>query len=589
MVTILDHANTRRKRIAVIGSSGGGAATLGHTNIQEFLALIQNELAAVRCDDDQSKKSGDENILCCLAYAILILLPGGKGMDSADESSDRAKLVVHKHQHDECIRLDVVGEGRLKDVNLTCAQIEQKTLASMIRANQIHGLICISVSTSVFRDVFLAAADKSIPVTGSGGTSIAQIASEFGIKLVGNSGGSVATTSYTRAVSYAHAFSTYWNGRYEPWRNVDNKNEPAVVTAEQPSTTSILNACLPIFWGSALLKFLLQRIKSILGEASHPPTKLSVLIDPLVQAIEGWVLPVGCAITVATSSTSQGHTANRRHSVSSIVMATILASISSQGSVLGGLLVGHLVPYTMDRIFFWLIFKNVPATMTNLTVIGAGGGFVALLGLVAAPLLRRMTATIRTIVSISVTMRDGRMRLVCGALWGIWSCYGSKVGWYHRFHLPLILVEMEHGEPSFLGAIDELSLVLVSAGISCAVLVSAITRNQHSVADVSICQRGAIINLLCGDFVEVCYPFMERYPFINFAGYAASAISSSYLAYLARSPDMLSRSLAYLPLPLSIALAGPNWQSMGLAAFLAFGVSFSLSIVGLIFSRNKRA
>ena len=29
--------------------------------------------------------------------------------------------------------------------------------------------------------------------------------------------------------------------------------------------------------------------------------------------------------------------------------------------------------------------------------------------------------------------------------------YGSKIGWYHLIFLPLILLEMESGDPAFLG------------------------------------------------------------------------------------------------------------------------------------------
>lgn len=29
--------------------------------------------------------------------------------------------------------------------------------------------------------------------------------------------------------------------------------------------------------------------------------------------------------------------------------------------------------------------------------------------------------------------------------------YGSKIGWYHLIFLPLILLEMESGDPPFLG------------------------------------------------------------------------------------------------------------------------------------------
>ena len=50
-----------------------------------------------------------------------------------------------------------------------------------------------------------AAAAAWIPVTGSGGTSpFAMAVARRGVRIVGNTEGSVATTTYTRTVSYCH-------------------------------------------------------------------------------------------------------------------------------------------------------------------------------------------------------------------------------------------------------------------------------------------------------------------------------------------------------------------------------------------------
>jgi hypothetical protein len=68
-----------------------------------------------------------------------------------------------------------------------------------------------------FVKTLMAAAQTGIPVTGSGGTSLARAASLYGIvRLCGNAGDSVANTSVTRAVSYTHALSQAWQRDYRP-------------------------------------------------------------------------------------------------------------------------------------------------------------------------------------------------------------------------------------------------------------------------------------------------------------------------------------------------------------------------------------
>lgn len=63
--------------------------------------------------------------------------------------------------------------------------------------------------------------------------------------------------------------------------------------------------------------------------------------------------------------------------------------------------------------------------------------------------------------------------------------------------LPAILLEMEGGMPSFLGALDLCTLVLVSAGVCLGHLAVPVHRHMTPLA-----RRGATINLLFGDFVS---------------------------------------------------------------------------------------
>ena len=214
---------------------------------------------------------------------------------------------------------------------------------------------------------------------------------------------------------------------------------------------------------------------------------------------------------------------------------------------------------------------------------------VALLVAPVTPYLVQITQLIRygiALLFVSTTEQSPDYITLClkvglKGLLGVLFCYGSKVGWYHSIYLPLILIEMEYGEPSILGTIDLLSLVLVSAGICFGTLLwrtlpGAQHRNGESDDDdnISLMKRGLYINLLCGDFIEVCYPLMESNIIINIGGYIASGISTMFLAETCKSS-------AYLPLPISIWLAN-DMHCITIASIVAFGIAFLFTIIGHI-------
>lgn len=154
-----------------------------------------------------------------------------------------------------------------------------------------------------------------------------------------------------------------------------------------------------------------------------------------------------------------------------------------------------------------------------------------------------------------------------GFLVGCIFCYGAKVGWYHSIFLPGILLEMESGEMSIWGSVDECTLVLVSAGICAA--------NTLTSRD-ALPKRALRINLICGDFIEVAYPYMSKSKIVNIAGYLASGISTAIL--YSKQPSNVMSS-AYLPMPLSLILAD-DWLRLGLAMMSAF----LIALMGMICS-----
>jgi hypothetical protein len=561
---------TGRKAVAVIASSGGGAATLGHTDAPALLRTIQDELASIQ--------GGGAYV----RYAYFVSLPSGKGMDSANEDLDQAVLYqvdpsfISSHEtHDLSYRIAI--RGTLKQVNDYCRQ-QDEILAQAIGSGEIHGIICISCHTGIFRRTLQAAASANLPLTGSGGTSLSQAATKFGIRLVGNSGGSVATTSYTRAVSYTYALASYWGRAYQPWKKLGSDGQ------QGPTWTSILNACLPAFWAVCTTKYVLRNIFSCLeGFDFAGTTELRESMESLTHGLENRALPTACAVVMATSASSST-AANRERATSSLIMAAVIASVGCSQSIVGGLVAGWLVSCWTERLLFWCIFNNVPATMTNMMTAGGVGGIIALTTIPVVSILRTVTAGVRHSILWSVTANSPTIRAASGFVWGCLSCYGSKVGWYHTYHLPLIMIEMELGEASFLGAIDELTLVLVCGGICTGTLLvrSLFSYEGISGGDVALCRRGLAVNISCGDFIEIAYPYMERHAIINVGGYVASGLSSAWLVASAASAEEVPRSLAYLPLPVSIALAANEWERMAVACAIAAGISMAATLLHYI-------
>jgi len=636
--------------VAVIGSSGGGTATLGHTDAPALLETVHRELRSLRrrrgtpgavgtgaALGDRDSDSG----ACCVGirYALYVVLDGGKSLDAANDGIDTATLYEvntdeqserespstssssssTRREHRSILPFcRIVKKGTLKQVNEYCGQRQRQIIARAVQEGRVSGLVCISCSPAVFRQTLEAAAEKNLPVTGSGGTSLSQASALYGVRLVGNAGGSVATTSYTRAVSYAHALASYWNVPYRPWEGRDDGDgarRRSSFGSGGPSVVSVLNACLPAFWGVCLAKQALQAALSAHGhmqadDDDDDDDNYAATIRATIFLLENSALPTACAAIMATSS-CRSDTAN---SSTSLIMSAVIASSSCSRSVLGGLLAGWLIAKFSERLLYYCIFNNVPATMTNLVTAGGIGAFVAVMMHLVSPLLRWLTAQIRASILSCVTRIPSSSillpllppiwkRTLVGAFLGVLSCYGSKVGYYHAIHLPLILVEMETGDASFLGAVDELTLVLVCSGICFGNLAARATfcgrspKHKHSRpagfctltdADASLCWRGLRINISCGDFIEACYPFMEKSWIINAGGYLGSAFSAAWLVMDdVHTPQDVPKSLAYLPLPVSIALAGRHWSRFAIASVLAVGIPTVATMLHHVVERVK--
>ncbi|EOD40881.1 hypothetical protein EMIHUDRAFT_222267 [Emiliania huxleyi CCMP1516] len=122
----------------------------------------------------------------------------------------------------------------------------------------------------------------------------------------------------------------------------------------------------------------------------------------------------------------------------------------------------------------------------------------------------------------------------------LWSGGGAGavlsplLGYYHAAVLPLILLEMEGGAFSVLGALD-----------------AACLEQKNGCEEGSACRRALAINIWFGDFVEAhstpaCYPYMAR------DGYARPSEARSSSAYL---PIPIATAVCDAPLPFAAACA----------------------------------
>lgn len=563
--------------VAVIGSSGGGQATLGHTDPKGLLQVIQGELQKI------------EKKAVTLSRALFVALEGAKSFDNVNENTDAASLYyIHdlKAKQSAYLHCKIHTSGALGEVNEITKKLNRK-LAEAIKNKQIHGLICISCSVDVFSETLQAAADAGIPVTGTGGASISLAAANFGVRLVGNAGGSVANTSLTRAVSYTHALASDWNMAYDPWAET---NIPGQVENVR-TFRSILNACLPAFWAVCLLKNLLVATLPLCSETVSFGDSLNIRETILytITVLENNILPTACALVMATSSS-----ASFGNDTSTLSMAGVVASTVCWQSVLGGLLVGWMIPLFQQKALFWCIANNIPATMTQLVVTGGVGAVISLVHLPMAPILRQITSSVRWIILKSIT-NSFVPSSVAAFIWGCFCCYGSKIGLYHAVLLPMILVEMECGDASFVGALDELALVLVCAGVCFGnlVVVSLFPKEDIlSEADVALCKRAVRINSMFGDFIEASYPFTERHKIINIGCYLGGGLSSSLLVFERHATiqmDDIPKASAYLPWPVTVWLAGHAWKKMLLASIVAFGVPCLTTILNHSLIRRRKA
>jgi hypothetical protein len=379
------------KRLILIGSSGGGTATLGHNNVSEFVKLISDHLNRIGGgdDDDDDDDDDDELVGVNLDTVLFVSLDNGGGLDSVTGKEDATLLYIQDLGSKE-----ILFHDSLDGINKMMKKYDE-SIATEIEEGKVHGLITVSCDPSILSRTFQAAAKQKIPITGTGGTSLSMATSKFKLRLIGNAGGSVGTTPETKAISFANAFSEE-------------------------------------FWSIVLLKRLI--LTTPVGEWIPEYER-----DALIFMIESYSLPILCAVIMATS----------RRKVESVQMSAVLAASACRKTILGGLICGWCVSILEERLLYICILKwKLPATMTNLLRVFVGI-LTAVIMLPVSPYLSQITEQYRNITLTYLWESTGSnsmvhgyyIRILASSFLGFLFCYGSKIGWCKFFVLEPELVD----------------------------------------------------------------------------------------------------------------------------------------------------
>ena len=149
------------RRVAIVGSSGGNLYAQGGNNPPAMMREIFS----------QAGSAGIE-------IGYILFIAASQSMDNISQNA-KAKLYT--------LGVDAApvagGEATLKEVNEE-AVVHDKELAELIQNEKIDGIILLSADPSNINQASLkAAAEKGIPIVGTGGTSMANT-QKLGAKVI---------------------------------------------------------------------------------------------------------------------------------------------------------------------------------------------------------------------------------------------------------------------------------------------------------------------------------------------------------------------------------------------------------------------
>lgn len=512
--------------IAIIGSSGGNLFNLGGKDPKKLLNEIIIQANSAKID------------------VTNIVFVGAK--ESMDNIKPTTKASLFTLENTQIISSD---EKLLNEIN-EMAREADKNLAVQIKNGKIDGIVVMSADPkNINKESFLAAIEMKTPIVGTGGTAMANIQND-GANVISVSG-TTGTTNRTRAISAIASLSKEFGLSYRPIIGSIAQNENKEVSIiNRISIRGIMMASLPGFIAMSII-LALSKIE-ILGSFSK-------IFDILIAT-----LPVIVAAIAAKQVSGLDEIG--------IVAGIVAGALSTGGGLIGGI-IGGILAGIFAILFIRISFNfKIPGTTANIISGGISG---LLAGLIIyyfiGPLALKLGENIRFIIDYTRNLSPALAGLVAGVL--IWPAIMGGV--YHAAILPIVLLEMELTGMSFLGAIDMVGLVMVSAGINLANIIAPRKKENRSLA-----VPGFFINIAFGTFVEAAYPFMFSNKLIMLTAILSAGVSGLVIGILNVN------GTAYVPSLVAPGLSN-NVSRFIIAMLVALFMSMILTILINKFTKEE--
>lgn len=506
------------KKIGIIGSSGGNLYNLGGKEPRKLLGEIITQA-----------NSADIKVTRVLFVAAKA---------SMDNVKDTTQAVVYTLEQGELVSTESMS---LKEANAVAKKLDAE-YAATIEKNELDGLVVMSADVKNVNAKSLEMAAKTkLPVVGTGGTSIAYIQS-LGANVISASG-TTGTTNRTRAIAAVTSLAKAFGLKYRPViGQVDGGSSDSGSVWERFSIRGIMLSAIPGFIAMALV-LALSRVPFL--------SELGPVFSLLIGA-----LPVLVAVIAAKQISGLDEVG--------IVAGVVAGVLSVEGGIIGGIVGGLMAGIFALYLVQFSIKNRVPGTTANIIAGGLGGLAAGLLVyFFIAPSTEFLGDGVRQLIDATISLNPALAGLVAGLL--IWPAI--LVGAYHAAILPIVLLEMEVQGVSFLGAVDMVGLVMVSAGITLANIVAPRVKTDRAIA-----VPGFAINMGFGTFVEAAYPFM----FSNKLVFAAAIVSSGLAGLTVGLFNV--RGTAYLPSLVAPALSD-NPLGFAVSMAVGLGAAFVLTVL----------
>lgn len=455
------------KKIAIVGSSGGNLYSQGGNNPKKLLGEVLTQA-----------KAADFEV------ASVQFVAATTSLDNIKEDS-----FVSLYTLDSNGDLTLSEQGELSEINETVKTLDAN-LAEQIESEDIEGLVVISADPKENNLVSAEAAKKTqIPVAGSGGSAMA-VYEQMGCNVI-SSTGTTGTTDRTRAVAYISALAKAYNRKYRAvLTSSANASTGPTTISQRINVRGIMFAAMPAFIAMAIM-IALGQIESLNSWLVEVTGNEAASFSAIGSTIIG-LLPVILASLAAKQVSGFDEIG--------VVAGIIAGAMSTNGGVIGGIVAGILSGIIVYYVAIWALKNGVPGTTTNLLSGALGGLLAGFVGMfLISPIAAFLGNGIRNLIDQVLAFNSILAGLVAGAL--IW--FAIIGGVYHAAILPIVLLEMEAAGFSFLGAVDLVCLVCVSAGITLGNVILPRDKGGRTAAF-----PGFLVNIFFGTFVEAAYPYM---------------------------------------------------------------------------------